>query len=210
MDGIHDVGGMQGFGRVPRDEVSFHEPWERRVFGLTLGISGIGNIHDFRHAIERLEPALYATAGYFGRWLAATEVRCAERQLLSSDELDERAGAGRTVRPAAVPSVALPPPSAPGPQLRDVERPRRFQVGDEVVVAELHADGHTRLPRYVRGRRGRVRLAHPAFVFPDRAAHGWGEAPQYAYTVEFAARDLWGRGEHVVLVDIFEPHLSPS
>jgi len=208
VDGIHDLGGMQGFGPVGRDELSWHQPWERRVFALTLGVSRIGNIDDFRHSIERLDPVLYVTAGYFGRWLAATEVRCAERNVLTSTEVDERAGLGATVRPRAVPSVSLPAASPPGTQVRDVDRPRRFRVGDQVVVADVHPDGHTRLPQYVRGHRGHVRLTHPAFVFPDRNAHGWGEDPQYVYTVEFAAHQLWGSGDHLVLVDIFEPHLS--
>ncbi len=150
------------------------------------------------------------TAGYFGRWLAALEVRCVERDLLTHTEVDERSGAGRGARPVAVASVSLPAPSAPGTQLRQVDRARRFGIGDEVVVADVHPDGHTRLPRYVRGRKGVVRLAHPAFVFPDHNAHGWGEDPQYAYAVEFSARQLWGNGDHMVLVDIFEPHLEPA
>ena len=76
------------------------------------------------------------------------------------------------------------------------------------MVANVHPDGHTRLPQYVRGHHGHVRLTHPAFVFPDRNAHGWGEDPQYVYTVEFAAHQLWGGGDHLVLIDIFEPHLT--
>lgn len=207
MDGIHDLGGMQGFGAVPRDESSWHDAWERRVFGLTLGVSRIGNIDDFRHAIERLDPRLYLTAGYFGRWLAATETRCVERGLLTSDEVDERAPVATAVRPTAVANVSPPAPPAWGTQRRDVDRGRRFRIGDDVVAADIHPDGHTRLPRYVRGHRGRVRLAHPAFVLPDSNAHGRGEDPQYVYGVEFSARELWGAGDHVVTVDIFEPHL---
>src|SRR4051794_26810396 len=99
MDGIHDLGGMQGVGAVRRDELSWHAGWERRVFGLSLAAAQIGNIHDFRHALERLEPRIYVTAGYFGRWLAALEVRCAERGLLTSEEVDDRSGAGSSVTP---------------------------------------------------------------------------------------------------------------
>jgi nitrile hydratase len=209
LDGIHDLGGMQGFGRILRDEETWHAAWERRVFGLSLvAAAGIGNVHDFRHALERLDPRIYVTAGYFGRWLAALEVRCAERGMLTSDEVDGRSGAGSSVRPTAVPSVSLPTLSKPGPQVRQLARRPRFAVGDEVLVVDIHPDGHTRLPRYIRGRPGTVRLVHPAFVFPDRDAHGWGEDPQYAYAVAFGAGDLWGSGDHTVVVDVFEPHLE--
>ena len=208
MDGIHDLGGMQGFGAVVRDEVTWHAAWERRVFGLQQASSRIGNIHDFRHALERLDPRIYVTAGYFGRWLAAIEVRCAERGLLTSDEVDARSGPGSSVRPSAVASVGLPAPSRPVSQIRQVDRPPRFAVDEDITVADVHPAGHTRLPRYIRGRPGRVRLVHGAFVFPDRDAHGWGEDPQYAYAVELRAVDLWGDGDHVVMVDVFEPHLE--
>jgi nitrile hydratase subunit beta len=200
---------MQGFGPVARDDVTWHAAWERRAFGMSLAVAAIGNIHDFRHALERLDPRIYVTAGYFGRWLAALEVRCAERGLLTCDEVDARSRAGSSARPTAVASVALPAPSRPGPQIRRLDRPPRFAVDDDVTVVDIHPSGHTRLPRYIRGRPGRVRLVHPPFVFPDRDAHGWGEDPHYVYAVGFRAVDLWDVGDHLVVVDVFEPHLEP-
>jgi nitrile hydratase len=180
------------------------------VFGVASRASLVGNIDDFRHSIERLHPSIYLTAGYFGRWLAALEVRCVERGVLTSDEVDARAGAGRAARPVALASVGLPGPSTSGTQVREVPDPPRFAVGDQVLVADVHPPGHTRLPRYARGRAGTVHVVHPAFVFPDTNAHGRGEHPQHVYAVRFPAAELWGSGDHSVLVDIFESHLEPS
>lgn len=211
MDGIHDLAGIEGFGPVVRDEPSWHHAWERRVFGMTTTASLVGNIDDFRHSLERLHPTIYLTAGYFGRWLAALEVRCVERGLITSDDVDARSGAGRAARPIATPSIGLPAtaPSAPG-LVRALDQPPRFAVGDIVTVADVHPAGHTRLPRYIRGRRGTVEIVHPAFVFPDTNAHGLGERPQYVYAVSFAAAQLWGAGDHTVSVDVFETYLEPA
>jgi nitrile hydratase len=213
MDGIHDMGGLEGFGPMERDELVFHAPWERTAFALAMVTPIEGNTDDFRHAIERLDPALYLTAGYYGRWLAALEVRLRDRALLDSDAVDARAGAGgRAARPAAVPSRALPRSSQEGGPRREVPRAPRFSVGAVVRAADIHPAGHTRLPRYVRGRRGVVALVHPAFIFPDTNAHGEGEDPQHVYAVRFSAAELWGEGagEHNVTVDLFEPHLEPA
>jgi len=191
MDSIHDLGGSEGFGPVVRDEPSWHDPWEPRVLGMSTTVHLVGNIDDFRHAIERLRPTIYLDASYFGRWLAALEVRCVERDLITSDEVDARSVAGRAARPIAVPSIGLPTVVSSTPTLvRELDQPPRFAVGDEVTVADVHPAGHTRLPRYIRGRTGTVEVVHPAFVFPDTNAHGLGEQPQYVYAVSFAAAQL--------------------
>jgi nitrile hydratase len=208
MDGVHDMGGMDGFGPVVRDELVFHAEWERRAFGMVSATPVAGNIDEFRHVVERLDPALYLTASYYGRWLAAHEIRLVERGLLTSDDVDARVGPA--ARPSATPPLGLPAGSDDeGPQ-RDVARPARFAAGDRVTVRDVHPRGHTRVPRYIRGRHGTVRLVHPAFVFPDSRAHGRGADPQYVYAIAFQARDLWGEGDHVVHVDVFEPHLEPA
>lgn len=214
VDGIHDLGGMHGFGAVVRDEVVFHAPWERRTFLMSTLAEVEGNIDYFRHSIERLDPGMYLTAGYYGRWLAALEVRLVEHDLITSDQIDQRSGAGAAARPSPAPPGSLPQslPNSPdeGSQVRVVDRPPRFAVGHAVVVADVHPVGHTRLPRFARAKRGLVHIVHPAFVFPDTNAHGRGEAAQYVYAVAFAARDLWGEGDHTVCVDIFEPHLEAA
>ena len=210
MDGIHDMGGMQGFGTMVRDELVFHTAWERRACGLSMATDVPGNIDSFRHSIERLDPSIYLTAGYYGRWLAALEIRLAERGLVSSDEVDRRSAAGSDARPTAVDTILPGGSSDSDTQRRDLDRPPRFAVGGEVRAADVHPHGATRLPRFVRGKTGRVQIVHPAFVFPDTNAHGRGELPQYVYAVAFAARDLWGEGDHTVHVDIFESHLEPA
>ena len=207
MDGIHDVGGMQGFGPMVRDDAIFHETWERTAFGLASSVPIAGNTDEFRHSIERLDPAFYLSAGHFGRWLGALEIRLVERGLLVSDAVDARAG-GSSARPRATPSVGLPSASLDGGPVRELERPARFEIGQTVRAREIHPAGHTRLPRYVRGHQGVVTHVHPAFVFPDTHAHGRGDDPQYVYAVEFRAADLWGDGGHTVSVDLFEPYLE--
>jgi len=208
VDGIHDLGGMHGFGRVERDEVVFHAPWERRAFGLVMATPIDGNTDDFRHAIERLDPALYLSAGYHGRWLAALEVRLRERGLLDSDDVDRRGG--RAARPSA---VAAHGGIGHRPRRHEPDRPiarPRFAAGDRVRTRDLHPAGHTRLPRYARGREGVVTRVHPPFPFPDTVAHGLGEDPQPLYGVTFLAATLWGEGDHRVTLDLFEPYLEAA
>jgi nitrile hydratase len=200
---------MDGFGAVARDEVVFHADWERRVFGMQMTAQmEQTNTDEFRHSVERLDPGLYLTSDYYARWLASLEVRLVERGLVTSDEVDARAGAA--VRPSATPTIGLPDAPPDGGPLRTLDAPARFAVGEAVRVRVVHTVGHTRLPRYVRGRAGTVRLVHPACVFPDTHAHGLGEQPQYVYAVSFAASELWGDGDHVVHVDIWESYLEPA
>ena len=195
MDGIHDLGGMQGFGPVvvERDEPVFHAPWEGRVFALPgfLIARGLVTVDAFRHAIERLPPAVYLTARYYGRWLAALEQLVVETGIAGDGPL-----------PAGVP--------APGAQ-REVAAAPRFAVGDAVVVRDVHPTGHTRLPGYGRGRRGVVVRVHPAFPLPDAAAHGGERGEEPTYAIRFEARELWGEaaGMHeVVHVDLWQSWLE--
>jgi nitrile hydratase len=186
VDGIHDMGGMAGFGPVVRDEQSFHADWERRVFALNL-LSGLANIDAGRHAIERLDPVSYLTAGYFGRWLGALELIVRENDA--------------TIAPTAPTS------------LREIERPPRFGTGDRVCARRQPSPGHTRLPRYARGQVGTVAIVHPPFVLPDTNAHGRGEHPEHVYAVRFDARELFGETAEpgtTLHVDLFESYLEPA
>jgi len=212
VDGIHDLGGMHGFGaiRMEPHEPVFHSAWEGRVFAMALLLSAgtLANIDRFRHAIERLPPAIYLGAGYYGRWLRAVETLLVDSGVLRLGELD-----------ADTPGVRAPAASAPAPAgaaagaLRTVPHPPRFHVGQVVRARNMHPPGHTRLPRYVRGKRGVVTIIHPAWVFPDTNAHGLGEHPQYAYAVRFDGEELWGADAEpgtAVHVDCFESYLEPE
>jgi len=215
MDGIHDLGGLEGFGAVvrERDEPVFHAAWEGRCFGLaTLALGlGVANIDAFRHAIERLDPVTYLTAGYYGRWHRALATILAETGIVPRAELAAR------LRDPAAPAAPLASrpvaPADPGAR-RARSRAPRFAPGDRVRARDLHTRGHTRLPRYARGRTGVVARVHPdAWILPDAHAHGHGEAAQPVYAVGFDARTLWGEEAEagvVLHVDLFEDYLEPA
>jgi nitrile hydratase len=208
VNGIHDLGGMDGLGPVvvEANEPVFHAPWERRVFGMAAAMSAaaLRNLHEFRHAIERMDPAHYLHSSYYEHWLTGLATLLVEKGLITRRALDERAG-GR---------VPLSRPVLGGVPAAPADAPRaapRFAVGDVVRVRNLHPTGHTRCPRYVRGRRGVVIRVDPRFVVPDLAAHGVRSAAETTYGVRFAARELWGEhgGERdAVHVDLWESYLE--
>ncbi len=227
MNGVHDMGGMDGFGRVAREanEPVFHAEWEGRVFALAslvLGRAGI-NVDGFRHAIERIPPARYLASSYYERWMLALETLLVERGLVERGELiarlrlqpeDVAAGSERRVA-ATEPSPSRgSSPRPPSPATKRARgRPARFREGDEVRARNLNPAGHTRLPRYVRGRTGAVRRDWGVFTYPDTNAHHAGENPQHVYCVEFPARELWGkpaRARERVFIDLWEDYLEPA
>jgi nitrile hydratase len=213
MNGIHDMGGMHGFGavKVERDEPVFHARWERRVLGMAYQVVGLGwaTIDTFRYAIERTDPVGYLTLGYYGRWLSALERVLVDADVLSADAVDARLAG----RPLPEPEqLASPARGHPG-FVRTVERSPRFAVGQAVRPRVQSPAGHTRLPRYVAGRRGVVYRLHPPCVFPDSNAMGRGEDPQHLYNVRFEATELWGAGAEpaaALHIDLFEPYLEPA
>lgn len=206
VDGVHDMGGMHGFGRVPVEpgEPVFHQPWQGRVLALQQRVRArrYYNIDEFRHAIERIPAARYLDASYYERWLTAMERLLVEKGVVTAEEL----ATGRATAPAPAPPVR---PVDDRPPLRP-----RFAVGETVVTRTMHPAGHTRLPRYGRGRRGVVRSVHGPFLVPDTNAHGAGREWEPVYAVEFPARALWGEGAPAgdgVCVDLWERYLqSPS
>ena len=220
MDGIHDMGGMQGYGAapvVPRDEPVFAEPWEGRAFGLSLlsmRVSGT-NLNAFRHAMERLHPLHYLGEGYYGRWLNGAENLLVDSGILAPGAVDARARRlqGEQVDEPPVPEPHKPDykPTAAG-SIREVDAPPRFAVGDRVRARDLHPLGHTRLPRYVRGRVGTVALVQRPELLPDSHAHFQGENAQHLYAVRFDSRELWGPDAEpfAMYVDLCEQYLEPA
>jgi nitrile hydratase len=210
-----DLGGQRGHGRVlPEAEGElFHAAWEPRALALTLamGACGLWNIDASRAARETLPE--YANLSYYQIWLAALERLLLERHLVEADEL----ATGRLQHaPLPVPRVlardAVAPVLARGsPTQRNATAPARFVVGDAVRTRSGSPDHHTRLPAYVRGKRGVITRVHGTHVFADRHAHGRGEQPQWLYTVAFAATELWGgdgRSGDRISVDAWEPYLE--
>ena len=224
MDGIHDLGGRDGFGAIDYEtnEPYFHSRWETRVFGMYLKrLGGGGNIDRRRHAVERIDPRAYLAHGYYGRWLGGLETLLVEARLLAREEISARARAlGATAedviasQPAAIPDVVPDPPEdAPPDCRRIVADAPRFRVGDRVTTLAHGVPGHTRLPAYSRNRVGTVVSRHDGWVFPDTNAHGRGENPQHLYTVAFTGEELWGARTEpgvVVHLDLFEPYLRAA
>lgn len=217
MNGPHDLGGAMGFGAVSPevDEPTFHHPWERRAFALTLAMGAIGkwNLDMSRAARERIVPAVYLSNSYYQTWLDALESLMLEGGLVDASEIatGQADASAASVTPLAAGRVeeAIRRGS---PTRRPATQPARFALGDRVRTILAHPSGHTRMPRYARGRHGRVIAAHGMHVFPDAHAAGLGESPRWLYTVAFDARELWGADSSAaaIHVDCWEPYLEAT
>jgi nitrile hydratase subunit beta len=219
MNGVHDMGGMHGFGPIVREENEplFHAPWEahvRALESLAVGRDYL-NIDAFRHGIERMQPAHYLRAPYYERWLASIELNLIEGGFLTREELDSRTQLLREDPEVTVPDhVAIAGVPETQEQISDSPLPvSRYAVGDAVVTRNVHPSGHTRLPRYARGMRGVIQRLHGAQIFPDTNAHGLGQNPQPLYAVRFEAQELWGEAaesSQTVSLDLWESYLEPA
>ncbi len=225
MDGVHDLGGMQGFGAVEREdnEPAFHAAWEAAVLAMMRagGARGLYNIDEFRHGIERMSPAHYLRATYYEKWLDGIARLFVEKGVVDKDELaartaffGERPDAPATAVLAAPLSERVPSnPDWVQDAVREAGAPPRYAPGDPVLTRNFHPWGHTRLPRYARGKRGVIDRFHGVHVFPDTNAHGLGEEPQPLYSVRFDARELWGESAEAnqrVHIDLWESYLLPG
>jgi nitrile hydratase subunit beta len=206
VDGVHDLGGLDGFGSVDHssDEPYFAHEWERRAFRLTIGAMGglRANGGTFRHSIERMDPAHYLSSSYYEHWMTGAATLAVEAGVTTTRDLEQRAG-GRF--PIARPDRG----SAPTDTGERTEL--RFSVGDRVRVREWHPLGHTRAPRYVQGKIGEVVRLDGASNVPDIEAHGGGYVKDPTYSVRFASRELWGEGGadgECVHVDLWERYLE--
>jgi nitrile hydratase beta subunit len=219
MDGVHDLGGVEGFGAIPveTDEPVYHHEWEGRIMAIRILMSAWRkwNIDAGRHSLERLAPADYLSWSYYQKWAASVADLAAGAGLISRAELASGV-------PDANAPKATPPIDAAGilavlpkgrPSARDIDAAPTFAVGDRVRTARHGHSGHTRLPRYLRDCEGEIVLHHGAHVFPDVAATLEGEAPEHLYAVRFTARDIWGEDAeagHSVTADLWESYLAPA
>ena len=218
MNGIHDMGGMHGFGPVERelDEPVFHADWEARLFAIrhAMGAWGRWNIDGSRYAREIIPPAEYLRMSYYERWLAGLITQMIDVGLVTRDEVESARPTPGTAKatPALAPN-AVERVLARSPSLRNVPASPRFKPGDRVSTHNMNPQGHTRLPRYARDKTGTIVRYHGAHVFPDTSAHGQGENPQPLYGVRFEGRELWGEGagtREAVHLDLWESYLEPA
>ena len=222
MNSAHDLGGMHGFGPInpepESEEPVFHTDWEKRVFGLALaaGFLGKWNIDMSRYSRERQHPVDYLRHTYYENWLAGLEKLLVEADLVKPEELKTGKAAGtadESIRQRVLEAKEVAETIAKGsPVAMTISTAPRFKSGESVRAVNRHPMGHTRQPRYVRGRVGVIHEYHGAHVFPDRSAEGSKEG-QHLYSVGFTAEALWGQsasGRNAVYVDLWEDYLEPA
>lgn len=243
---VHDVGGQLGYG-APQTFITqgvagsaFAERWEAKVFAMmrALGAAGVmKNSDQFRHAVERVDPAAYFAHGYYGRWLGGLEMLLMEAGALDRATLDNRVGELAVALGATRSQVeeltnekniasrakpcgdveTLPNSVNMGSSVRYVAQPPKFRLGQEVQATGLASETvtdalrHTRLPGYAQGCVGTIVEWHKGWVLPDSNAHRGEEQPTHLYSVAFASQTLYGADAEagvVVHLDLFEPYLS--
>src|SRR5579871_4660295 len=225
MNGVHDMGGMHGFGRVAREEHEpvFHEPWEGREHGMRfiLTATQLFPLNEFRYEVERLDPVVYLNSSYYARHLEALIAGLIDKGVITPEELAERsahyaamphASIANTTNPAimAVAEARLHARFSPPRELPGVTQ--RFAPGDQIRARVMHPRGHTRLPRYLRGKRGIVRRCYGFFEFPDHELGDPTGPLQPLYSVEFEMQEVWGESAEpgeALSADLWESYLEP-
>ena len=219
MNGIHDMGGMHGMGpiQVEQNEPVFHAPWEGRFYALmaAMGAWRKWNLDASRFQRELMPPADYLRLSYYERRIVPLSELMLKSGLVTRAELES----GKPDQGSAKQSPALTVEEVPvlvskgRPARRDVPVAARFQAGQRVLARNMHPVGHTRLPRYARGKTGTIDRDHGVFLFPDTNALFLGEKPQHVYSVRFAARELWGNQaapQDSVYLDLWDDYLEPA
>jgi len=218
MNGIHDMGGMHGMGPILHEENEplFHERWEGRIFAMTIAIGAWKkwNIDAGRHTIEQISPADYLRMSYYEKWLARNSGLLVKHGLVTQGEIDSgrpAPGSEKATPPLTIANLARTVAQRPGYARPEADAKARFKVGDRVRARKINSTGHTRLPRYARGREGVIDRHHGVFVFPDTNAHFRGEDPQHLYSVRFRAQELWGESaspRDSVYLDMWDSYLE--
>ena len=225
MSRLHDMGGRFGDGAVVPDAPDapvFDTDWHARALAVTLACGSLSkwNIDVSRHARERLSPKDYTRFSYYEKWISALADLLVENGVLTREDLMGQGESGlhalatKALKAEAVAGVL----AKGGPANRDSDIAARFAVGDSGGTrhpggSALVDGGHTRLPGYAVGARGRVMLSHGAHVLPDSSAHGLGEVPEPLYAVAFKASELWSHPEHPddeVILDLWQSYLLPD
>ena len=214
MNGIHDMGGMQDMGPIKREpnEPIFHAEWERRAFALRFAVDEAD-----RYQIELIPPADYLRMSYYEKWLVSIEEAVKKAGLVTLAELKSGQAVGGVIKGRHALSVAeVTAVTSPGwDPTAKLTATARFQVGQRVRARNINPMGHTRLPRFARGKLGVIERDGGVEYLQDTDAQGHWEKkpPQHVYCVRFTARELWG--EHAnprdsVYVDLWEDYLEPA
>jgi len=200
-----------------RNEPVFHASWEARTFALNVAMAASGqwNIDTGRHEIELIPAAGYLRMSYYERWYVRLVELLVKTGLVSRQELLSGHPAPGTPKASPLLTAGQVPALLAAGSLasRQIRDHPRFQLGQRVRARNVHPAGHTRLPRYARGKVGTVDRHRGAFVFPDSNAHLLGEKPQHVYSVRFAAQELWGREvspRNAVYLDMWDDYLEPA
>jgi nitrile hydratase beta subunit len=217
MNGVHDMGGQQGMGPVQyeQNEPVFHAWWEGRVYVLNRAMRAWRkwSLDTDRHGIELLDPVDYLRMSYYERWLKRLEIQVVKYGFVTKEELESGKAAPGSIK--ATPALTLA--SSAGwlsrgiPSSQDPQVPPSFTVGQRVRARNINPLGHTRLPRYARGKTGVVHRDHGVYVFPDTNAHFRGEKRQHVYSVRFTAGELWGDSasrRDAVYLDMWDDYLE--
>ena len=219
MNGVHDMGGQQGMGPVEyeKNEPVFHASWEGRIYALNRAMRAWRkwSLDAERHALELLPPVDYLRMSYYERWAVRLAAQVVQFGLVTTEEIESgKAAPGST---KATPALSLATSSrwlnrgiasSQDPRVRPL-----FKVSQRVRARNINPAGHTRLPRYARGKTGVIVRDHGVYLFPDTNAHVQGEKRQHVYSVRFAARELWGEDaspRDSVHLDMWDDYLEPA
>ena len=217
MNGVHDMGGQQSTGPVvyEKDEPVFHASWEARIYALNRAMRALGewSLDTDRHALELMPPVDYLRMSYYERWVYRLEGQLVQYGLVSREEIESGQAAPGSTK--ASPPLTLATSdrwldrgiaSSADPEVRPL-----FEVSQRVRARNMNPTGHTRLPRYARGKTGVIVRDHGVYLLPDSNAHFEGEKRQHVYSVRFAARELWGAGaspRDSVHLDLWDDYLE--
>jgi nitrile hydratase len=225
MTRVHDMGGRFGDGAIvpeAEDDPVFHVDWHGRALAVTLAAGALGqwSIDVSRHSRECLPPIDYASMSYYEKWMAGLAALLVDAKILSREELAK----GHAIGESELSSKRMDADkvegvlSAGGPADRPSDVPIKFAVGDAVETRRVNGNrlvegGHTRLPSYAVGARGRILRIHGTHILPDSSGHRLGDAAEPLYAVAFAASELWANPEHPkdeVVLDLWQSYLEPS
>ena len=213
MNGIHDMGGMQGLGEIGyvENETGFHEPWEVRLFALVRAL----RTGSLRTGIEVIPASDYLRMSYYERWYSAFIARIIERGFVTSAEVDSGRADPTSAKetPGLTPEIAREYISVTPKEERDIELAPQFNVGESVLGRNINPTTHTRMPRYTRGKMGIVERDRGIFNLPDSELSSGEPKPQHVYLVRFTGQELWGDAAPTndsVYIDLWEDYLEPA